>query len=213
MEIVMEPYWLTQLRQIHDDALTIDWEAHLRALNARYGYTGPQALSTAQAGAPPAWFNGDVEAIEGAPWVLVVSLNPQKPPEGYYRGELTPGTAWDFWRTHNTRWWYTQFFRPLVRLAANALAEPIPGHGLPEREFATKRMIFIELCPYASREFSISPTVLTDLGTIDVGFKISNQVRHLLIEQAGPALILVNGESAVNDFAIFGGDKLQWDRR
>jgi hypothetical protein len=209
----MEPDWLIQLRQIHDEALKFDWESHLRTLNARYGFQGELALSTAQAGAPPAWFNGDTEAIEGTSWVLVISLNPQKPPEGYYAGKLTPATAWDFWRTHNTDWWYARFFRPLVRLAAPSIGESMPAHGYPEREFATKRMVFIELCPYASRNFSLSPAILEEFVDDDVGFQIANQVRQLLIDDARPALVLVNGESAVKDFAIFGGEKLQWGRR
>lgn len=209
----MEQNWIAKLHRLHTAALAIDWQSHLEDLNAQYGLVGAHALSTADDGVPPAWFNGDVEAISGERWILVVSLNPAKPPPGHYRGMLTPETSWDFWRTHNTQWWYTKFFRPLVRLAATALGEEVPDTGQPERIFATKRMVFVELCPYASEEFALDDEILTELGRVDVGFRFAQQVRYILLEEARPSLVLVNGLAAVADFRRMEGDLLRWERR
>jgi hypothetical protein len=205
--------FIDDLRRLHSEALKTDWDAHLAGVNAQYGFIGDHALSTADAGIPPAWFNGDVEAIRPGDWVLVVSLNPAKPPAGYYRGELTSETAWDFWRTHNTRWWYTRFFRPLVRLASTALGEEAPVLGPEERRFATERMVFVELCPYASKRFSLDTEVLVDLGRNDIGFGFAQHVRQILLEQARPSLVLVNGEEAVKDFAVTEAGHLDWRRQ
>ncbi len=208
----MESSWLSDLHEVHSSALEVDWESHLAALNERYGLTGDHQLSTADVGLPPAWFNGDVESIQPTQWVLVVSLNPAKPPPNFYRGELTPSTAWDFWRHHNTNWWYTRFFRPLVRLAASALGEPVPPYGQPERDFATKRMIFIELCPYASKKFSLDSKTIAQMDQGDIGFKLAKRVAHILLDEAHPSLVLVNGEEAVKDFNRREGERLHWCR-
>lgn len=201
--------WRTELRRLHDAALNVDWEEHLAALNTRYGLRDRDALSTADVGLPPAWFNGDVEAIEPGRWVLVVSLNPGKPPAGFYGDELRPDTAWDFWRRHNAgKWWYWRFFRPLVRVAALALDEEVPRAAEPG--FATERMVFIELCPYASRRFGLPTETVAELSRRDPGFRTAATFRRILIEEARPALVLVNGAAAVRDAETMDAGTLRW---
>ena len=206
----MQANWWGQLRCLHDDALRVDWEAHLAALNDRYRLVGKHALHTTDVGLPPAWFNGDVEAIEPGQWVLVVSLNPGKPPAGFYGNELRRDNAWDFWRRHNEgKWFYSRFFKPLAQLAAEALNEDLPKGKEPI--FATERMIFVELCPYASNQFALSDDVLTELAETDPGFRTAQRVRDVLIEQARPAFVLINGAAAVRDAELVGGERLRWE--
>jgi hypothetical protein len=202
--------WRGELRRLHNDALRVDWEAHLADLNVRYGLVGRHVLSTTDVGLPPAWFNGDVDAVEPGSWVLVVSLNPGKPPAGFYGNELRRDNGWDFWRRHNEgKWWYARFFKPLAQLAAYALNEELPPGT--ESGFATERMVFVELCPYASGQFAFPEQTLVELANSDPGFKIAQRVRDLLIEQARPGFVLVNGAPAVRDFELVGGDYLQWE--
>lgn len=202
--------WQGKLRRLHEDMLALDWDAHLADLNDRYGLAGKHALSTTDVGLPPAWFNGDVEAVEPGSWVLVVSLNPGKPPAGFYGEELRRDNGWDFWRRHNEgKWWYARFFKPLAQLAAHALNEELlPG---TEPAFATERMVFIELCPYASGQFALSESTLLELAHVDSGFKIAQRIRDLLIEEARPGFVLVNGAAAVRDFELVGSNHLQWE--
>ena len=201
--------WQAELRRLHDEALAVDWGDHLAELNARYCLQGRDALLTADVGLPPAWFNGDVEAIEPGCWVLVVSLNPGKPPAEFYGGELRRDNAWDFWRRHNSgKWWYWRFFRPLVRVAALALDEEVARETEPN--FATERMVFVELCPYASRRFALPAETVAELSRSDPGFRTAARVRRILIEQGQPALVLVNGTAAVRDAEVVDADRLRW---
>ena len=91
-------------------------------------------------------FNGDVEGLADAPWTLVVSLNHQM---GEYPNPPTAGNYWEFCRLHNQNHWYAGFFRPLVRVAATYLGKTVAADEEPE--FASRRMVFVELCPYASQ--------------------------------------------------------------
>lgn len=136
-------------------------------------------------------------------------MNPAKPPPGYYGRALTRDSAWDFWRTHNREWWYWRFFRPLVRVAAAALGESVATQAEPA--YATERMVFVELCPYASRRFVLSPKTVAELTATDPGFRTAARVRRLLIDQGHPALVLVNGRAAVADFELVEQDRLAWD--
>lgn len=201
--------WRTELRAIYDEALEVDWDAHLTRLNADYGLSGRHALSTTDAGLPPAWFNGDIEAIDPGHWVLVIALNPAKPSAGYYGTDRRLDNGWDFWRRHNEgKWWYWRFFRPLVQIAAKALGEDVARTDEPV--FATERMTFIELCPYASGRFALSAATIDDLTQNDPGFQTAKRFRQILINSAQPALVLINGSAAVRDVEVLDGDRLQW---
>ena len=201
--------WQTDLRRLYDLALKADWESHLCALNARYALHGRDRLSTTDTNLPPAWFNGDLEAIEPGRWVLVVSLNPGKPAPGAYGDALRRDNGWDFWRRHNEgKWWYSQFFRPLVHVAARALGEEVPRHEEPR--FATERMVFVELCPYASRQFRLAPGIIEELSRRDPGFAIAQEFRRILIDRAHPAMVLVNGVPAMQDVELLDSGRLQW---
>lgn len=202
--------WRAELRRLHDNALPFDWETHLTTLNARYRLAGDDILSTTDTGLPPAWFNGDLEVITQGRWVLVVSLNPGKPEAGAYGNALRRDNTWDFWRRHNEgKWWYWRFFRPLVQLAAQALGEDVTRTDEPL--FATERMVFIELCPYASRKFKLAPDVIAELSREDPGFFIAQKFRRILIEQAEPAVVLINGVPAIRDVELLDVDRLAWE--
>jgi hypothetical protein len=82
-----------------------------------------------------------------------------------------------------------------VRLAAAALGEHVDATS--EVEFATTRMVFVELCPYPSRRFGLSDDTLGELASDDAGFEAAARVRRMLIEEARPALIMINGAAAL----------------
>ena len=141
--------WSDRLRQIFDESFQVDWESHLASLNERLGLGEESRFAVSIPGLPPFWFNGDVEGLADAPWTLVVSLNHQM---GTYRDPPTEENYWEFCRLHNQKHWYPRFFRPLVRLAATCLGETVAADAEPE--FASRRMVFVELCPYASQRFN-----------------------------------------------------------
>ena len=58
-------------------------------------------------------------------------------------------------------------------------------------------MVFVELCPYPSRQYALAESALARLARLDRGFRLAAQVRRLLIEQARPALVLANGVGAL----------------
>lgn len=203
--------WRAQLRELHEASLAVDWETHLAALNVRLDLTGEHALSTTDVGLPPAWFNGDIEAIREGAWTLVVSLNPGKPPAGFYGDDLRRDNGWDFWRRHNEgRWWYRRFFGPLVRVAAMALGETVEAADEPH--YATERMVFVELCPFASRRFALSDQTVAALARDDRGFQTAARFRRILMEEGRPALVLVNGTAAIRDAEAVDGDRLSWEQ-
>ena len=72
-------------------------------------------------------------------------------------------------------------------------------------------MVFIEVCPYASGEFDLSIDAVRTLSGEDRGFNTAEQVRQLLLNEAKPALVLVNGKAAIGQFEGAGGDRLRWD--
>ncbi len=114
---------------------------------------------------------------------------------------------WNFCRTHNRDYWYTRFFRPLVMLASTALGESIEPDAQPE--YATSRMLFVELCPYASSQFQLGPEQVAALSKSDIGFKTAARVIDLLLAQAAPALILLNGRSTLDTFEALYAPRLQ----
>jgi hypothetical protein len=152
---------------------------------------------------PPSWFNGDVEVLEPNRWTLVVSLNPQLAEEKY---APAASELWRFWRTHNRKFWYWRFFRPLVQLASQVLGEATAPADEPE--YATTRMVFVELCPYASRSFQLTAEQVTELERTDPGFQTAAKFRDILIEKGQPALILLNGAATLATFEAIYHDRL-----
>lgn len=206
--------WLHDLRALHDSYFSYDWDSHVRRLNRRLGLTGRNEFGLPAPTLPPAWFVGDVEALVPGKWVLVISLNQarREEDEAWHRSQrYTPQTYWDHWRWLNRNYWEPRFYRPLVRLAATALGTSV---GRPdESAFATDRMVFVELCPYASRQFEIADDVVRVLGSDDIGFRVATQVRRLLVDEAKPAVVLVNGAAAVHELEVLHEDDIDWSER
>jgi hypothetical protein len=199
--------WLSTLHSIHDDGFSRDWRSHLDKLNQDLRLEGEAALQTSFPNLPPIWFNGDLDSLAPGDWTLVISLNHQLAGK---QVEPKPDEFWDYCRTHNRDHWYSRFFRPLVRLSAAVFGEDISR--LDEKEFATRRMIFVELIPYASKQFGLSDNQIAELILNDEGCKTEAEVVGLLIEGARPRLILVNGNAALAQFEIsFAGKLRNWD--
>ena len=150
--------WFRELRQLHDKNFHEDWTSHIDALNRELGLTGPDALALPAPGLAPPWFVGDVEAVPPRQWVLVISLNQarREEDEEWHLAQGYPEqTYWDHWRWFNRdEHWNPRFYRPFVRLAAQAMG--VEMRPEMEQEFATTRMVFVELCPYPSRSFGLS---------------------------------------------------------
>jgi len=193
--------WLEELRRLHDSALSVDWKECVDALNQRPSLGGQERFQLSFENLPPLWFNGDVESLTPGHWTLVVSLNHQLDPNPPHSAT----ELWDRARFHNRVHWYPRFFSPLVRVACAALDESVPED---ESEYATTRMVFVELCPYASRQFSLSPEQVAELAATDPGFEVAAKVRQLLLQEAEPALVLVNGSRSVESFESVAKDQL-----
>jgi hypothetical protein len=203
--------WLAELRRLFDAAFDDTWPAHLDELNDCYRLSGDNKLST-HVPESPLWFIGDVEAIQPNAWVLAISLNPHtpKPPDTYDIGD-TPDFYWNLWRTHNCvpeYWKKTQVYKRLARVAAGALGEDLPGGQ--EQVFASNQMVFTNLCPYASGRFAFRPDQVAGLVARDRGFKTMARINRLLIEQAQPALVLVNGVHSMDAMESVYSGKLNW---
>jgi len=197
--------WQQAIRDLHNEAWGYDWDTHLARVNARLRLTGPNAFGLPP-GLPPAWVVGDLESLPVSEWVLVVSLNQARRADeaGWHVAQgYTSQSYWDHWRFLNRDWWEPRFYRPLVRLAATALDLSVDQDD--EATFATTQMIFLELCPYPSRQFALDGPTVEQLAIDDVGFRTAAAIRRLLIEEAAPAAILVNGVAAVEEFGRFHG--------
>lgn len=204
----MSKPWVPELWELHNQAFAVNWTAHLENLNSELGLTGAYELWTPARGYPPSWFVGDVEALEPGRWVLVISLNQKR----HNAGEgFTPKSYWDHWRFLHRKHWYKKFYRPRVRPAATALGMQITPEQEPE--FATKRVIFIEMCPYPSDNSRFSGKDFVRLTEEDQGFQIAARVRGILIEQASPALVMINGVPAIEALEHLDGDRLTLDER
>ena len=208
-----QPPWVVELRGLHDSNFAFDWNGHVRTLNERLQLSGEDEFGLPAPGLPPSWFVGDIEALQ-RPWVLVVSLN-QARREGHESWHAdqryTRQSYWDHWRWINREGLTARFYRPLVRLASAALGTPAdPAH---EAEFATTRMIFVELCPYSSRRFALSAEVLERLDRDDIGFHMSARVRQIPIERAAPTLVLVNGVPALRSISQLDAGHLKLRER
>lgn len=196
-----------ELRRIHDETLTIDWQQKVEELNRQLGLSGDDVLSLSIPGLPPFWFNGDVEAIVPGRWVLVISLNHQL--GGYGADEPQAEGLWDFLRGHNRNFWYPRFFRPLVQVASLALSDEVAEDD--EREYATTSMVFVEFCPYASRKFAFRDQ-LAELTKSAPGFQTAARVFDVLVGGAQPALILINGVQTLASFENIYGNRMEyWD--
>lgn len=194
--------WLPELRSLFEQSTEVDWGSHMAELNQRLGLQGPDGFRSSFAGLPPIWFNGDIESIEPRDWTLVISLNHQLPSG---KEEVSKDTFWDFCRTHNTRYWYPRFFRPLVRVAATARGQAV----LSESQYATRQMVFVELCPYASQRFVLDPKVVQTLVKDDLGFRLAARVTSLLMGNAAPALVLLNGSRTIENFEVVYAEALR----
>ncbi len=206
--------WVRELRRLHDENFHWDWKGHVGSLNRELGLDGPNELGLPAPELPPPWFVGDVESLQAHEWALVVSLNQarREEDEEYHRGQHhTEQTYWDYWRRLNLDHWNPRFYRPFVRLASQAIG--VAAEREAEPQFATTRMMFIELCPYSSRAFELPDEVLHRLVTEDRGFRIAERVRHILIGVARPAVVLVNGVPAIEAFERSHGDQLELGNR
>src|SRR5680860_1784215 len=150
------PHWSERVRALHDWSLRYDWETHLCDLNEKWGLEGDYRLSLPMKDWPPAWFNGDIASLEADNWILVVSLNPALAREGHYDLGKDKAEAWTFWSSHNLDEgnWNTNsgFFPRMTRLASAAFGTTLSFAERPT--FATRNMLFLEFCPYASRSFT-----------------------------------------------------------
>lgn len=186
--------WINELRHLHEEAFAFDWHSHLARLNRDFGLqTGEWLRAAAPDSGKITLFNGDFEAIEPDRWVLVVSLNHQVgDPEVYEQHTVSSTSWWDLWRAHNARYFYAPFFRPFVRLMAEAMGEEEPTEEA-EGTFASSRAVFVELCPYASQSFSAKAAGILEGALEDYGVRLSRLFRQILIDKARPSLVLVNG--------------------
>jgi hypothetical protein len=206
--------WYQGIREIHDRHFLDSWEARVEAINQLYQLTGEHMLISHGAGVPMPWFNGDIQAVEPGRWVLVISLNHQIDRDGtelpmHQASGTSPEDAWWLQRRRmNLDRWYGHFFGPLARVAATALEEQVARED--ESAFATNRMIFVEICPYASNRFNLSWPVIEQLLATDLGFRLASEVNHLLIEKGEPALVMVNGTGAIAMFQHLYAHSLEW---
>ena len=208
----MSHYWVRELRKLHDENFDFGWDEHIEALNAAMGLEGRHALGLAAPTLAPSWLVGDVEAVEPGRWVLVVSLNQARREEdeaSHAARNYTPQSYWDHWRFLNRNWWEPRFYRPLVRLASRAMGATTPHEA--ESEFATTRMIFVEISPYPSREFALSADDIRRLATVDRGYRIATRVREILIHDGEPALVVMNGLRTVEAFAHVHRERALFD--
>ena len=186
--------WRRSIRSLHDQAFLFPWQAHLQRLNGDLRRGGQNQLCTPKPDLPPAWFNGNIEKIEPRRWILFISLNPQLPGTEMDNLARTPEAWWQFWLTHNEDHWYGKFFTRPTRLASMVLDEKLADAEFPN--FAASRMVYVEVCPYASSKFDLTHDEMTWLAREDIGFLIGHHILGLLLE-GSPTAILVNGNPAI----------------
>ena len=95
-----------------------------------------------------------------------------------------------------------------MRLAAAALGVERPRTREQQQEFATTRMVFVELCPYSSQQFRFADADLLALSEDDHGFRTAAEVRRILIRQGRPALVMLGGTQALGVLERLGLDGL-----
>jgi hypothetical protein len=200
--------WWKPIKMLDAWAHEIDWEAHISALNQSYGFKGKQELSTSIKGWPPAWFTGNMEALQPDKWVLVVSINPARPISSHY-GNINKRNSWHFWCEHNRdpRRWdkHHPFFPRLANLARNALPNEVAV--LDDATITSDHMLFLEFCPYASvgEPFQswAGPGRAQEVANGDIGFAINRQIRHLAFLHGRPRIALVQGAYPAYDVKDF----------
>jgi hypothetical protein len=205
--------WVGEVWRMLEGILDFRWDTHLDELNTRLGLGVDHRFSTNGPGEPPTFFNGDIDKLEPGRWVLVISLNPHQikqtgTPSPNPRSFATLAEYWDFWRLYNTETWCPSFYRPLTCVAAGAIGEDLPRDAEPA--FATTRMFFHELCPYASPRFGLQPQIVAELVENDYGFRIARKILDIAAGKGKPALILVNGNAAVASLAASKGAQVRW---
>src|SRR5579859_212959 len=200
------PSWIKRLRALQLASFEQDWESNLQRLNSKPGLSADSRLSMVVPAAPPPLFNGDVETIKPGHWALIVSLNHQL---GSHDVGPSADAQWNYWRNFNREHWYPRFSRPLTQVASSALGDSVDWTN--ESEYAASHIIFVELCPYASQRFAVSAESIQDLVNTDEGFKLAAQVTNLLIEEAEPAIVMVNGVAAITGFESLMGPRLTWN--
>jgi hypothetical protein len=200
--------WLAELRRLHDESFRgTDWQTAVDELNRGAGTETVNPFSLVVPGAPPPLFNGDVEQIRPRRWALTISLNHQL---GEQRVDPEPQALWEYWRNYNRHHWYSKFFHPITRLVWTALGQPEPEDP---REYAASHILFVELCPYASRSFSLPTDVVARLVQSEPGFRLAARANRLLIDEAEPAFVLVNGSAACATVKAEFGNRLSWQCR
>lgn len=214
---VMDAPWLRELKRLHAENYS-DWTSHLQDLNQRYDLGGKDRLAVPNEGLPPSWFVGDVEGLNPGEWALAVSLNQaswgDEDEDWRCRKRDTLKGDWDFWRLLNRKRWYSRFYAPMVRLAATALGAAVPPQRRQKQEFATTRIVFVESYPYSSARFDRGDELLNALvADRNPGVAVAERVRRLLTEGGRPALVMVNGNAAVQRLEAAEGDRLHLDER
>ncbi len=207
------PLHSQMIRDIATMYRDFDWDGHIRGLNDTYGFTGKSELAPTVTGVQPAWFNGDIDAIRSQEWLLVISLNPKRTKPGYYGNRLTRESYIDFWRRHNTDCWSRNFFPPLARIGSQILGEGFTRDEEHLKRVATERMIFVEICPYASVQWDIKSETFQFLVANDIGFRIKREVRNILMQHGQPLAILVNGKPAIDDMENYYTQDLIWHQK
>jgi hypothetical protein len=221
MERVPMDDWWQPIRDLASRYFTgpeegIGWQQHLLELNLRYGLSGDSALSTfPKPELPPSWFIGDVTIVVPREWVLVFSLNPATDADTkfYTDRAWTEVTFWEFlakWFTHE--WWNPSFHGSLTSLVMKSLELPFDDRD-SLLKFARTHEIFVELCPYASRTWSMAREVLADMLGKDAACRAEAEMASRMIQGGKPKLILVNGNPAVENFELVYGQHLSWNER
>ena len=83
-----------------------------------------------------------------------------------------------------------------------------------EPGFASRRMVFVELCPYASQRFNLPSLRVEELARSETGFQTAAEITAILLKEARPHLLLVNGASALANFhALYGPYLAVWESR
>jgi hypothetical protein len=199
--------WVTELHRLHDASFQHDWERLAGAINRQFALTGDAELQPSIKGLPPIWFQGDVERIQSGNWVLVMSLNHQRANPGEYVGESRE-TMWDLQCQHHRQHWYTGFNGPLARLAALSMGQPVENLDLAW--YADNHVVFTELCPHASKSFALDANTVAHLARSDPAFQMAEEIRSVLLDQARPALVLVNGGRALAPFETVYRARFAW---
>lgn len=198
-----QSHWYQPIRDEFDRSFDDPWDARLAQFNNRpYVKTMKTRFLLPRPGLPPAWFNGNIPALQAGEWVLVVSINPYIDPEELplYHDDGSPEAWWNHWCTfnqHPANWGKSHFFPEMVQLAAEACGEPLPSDL---HDFATNRMLFVEFCPYASQGFKGSDWLRwKEVAARDTGFDTARRIRQLLFDYGQPKLVLCNGKFPTYD--------------